>query len=237
MSASVYPASTAFNKPKRRPITATPTASRGHAAPSTSRERTLTDEQRMEIKEAFELFDTDHDGYIDYHELKVAMRALGFELKKAEVLKIVRDHDRDGDGLVEYAEFERVSECCGGAWARGGGERSRVLTRLARHAVTTYILARDPMEDIRRAFRLFDDDNTGKISLRNLRRVAKELGENLGEEELCVTARPRSCGVAVRDGVLTSPRVSLRQAMIDEFDLDQDGEISIEVGREGARGC
>lgn len=40
------------------------------------------------------------------------------------------------------------------------------------------------MEDVRRAFRLFDDDNTGRISLRNLRRVAKELGENLGEEEL-----------------------------------------------------
>jgi centrin-3 len=31
----------------------------------------ITDEQRHEIKEAFELFDTDKDGYIDYHELKV----------------------------------------------------------------------------------------------------------------------------------------------------------------------
>jgi centrin-3 len=52
--------------------------------------------------------------------------------------------------------------------------------------VTERLLARDPMEDLRRAFALFDDDKTGKISLRNLKRVAKELGENLGEEELCV---------------------------------------------------
>jgi centrin-3 len=70
----------------------------------------LTEDQKQEIKEAFELFDTDKDGSIDYHELKVAMRALGFDLKKAEVLKILRDHDKSNHGLMDYEDFVKISE-------------------------------------------------------------------------------------------------------------------------------
>jgi len=71
----------------------------------------LTDEQKQEIKEAFELFDTDKDGCVDYHELKVAMRALGFDLKKAEVLKLLRDHDKDNSGLMDFQDFAKISKC------------------------------------------------------------------------------------------------------------------------------
>jgi len=137
----------------------------------------LTDEQKQEIKEAFELFDTDKDGCVDYHELKVAMRALGFDLKKAEVLKILRDHDKTNHGLMDFEDFAKISTfpvCLA----------ERLATLMPLVPVSERILARDPMEEIRRAFQLFDDDNTGKISLRNLRRVAKEIGDRLEDDEL-----------------------------------------------------
>ena len=173
----------------------------------------LTDEQKQEIKEAFELFDTDKDGCVDYHELKVAMRALGFDLKKAEVLKILRDHDKTNHGLMDFEDFAKISTSSF-AWQSVGW----VLTPLV--AVSERILARDPMEEIRRAFQLFDDDNTGKISLRNLRRVAKEIGDRLEDDELYIFQRFWSLSFPFSDAPHN------RQAMIDEFDLDQDGEIN-----------
>ena len=67
--------------------------------------------------------------------------------------------------------------------------------------MTERILSRDPLEEIRKAFKLFDEDGTGRVSLRNLRHIAMELGENIDDDEL--------------------------RAMIDEFDLDGDGESKL----------
>ena len=41
----------------------------------------LTEDEVEEIKEAFDLFDTDGSGSIDPKELKAAMQSLGFEAK------------------------------------------------------------------------------------------------------------------------------------------------------------
>jgi len=65
----------------------------------------ISEEQKQEIKEAFDLFDSEGVGAIDAKELKVAMRALGFEPKKEEIRKILQDLDKAGEGMIKFEEF------------------------------------------------------------------------------------------------------------------------------------
>ena len=48
------------------------------------------------------MFDTEGLGQIDAKELKVAMRALGFEPKKEEVKRMINDIDREGKGVIDF---------------------------------------------------------------------------------------------------------------------------------------
>lgn len=118
----------------------------------------LSEEQKTDIKEAFNLFDTLGTGTIDTKELKVAIRALGFEPKKEEIKKMIQEVDSEGTGKLSFENFLRL--------------------------MTQKMTEKDSKEEIMKAFRLFDDDETGRISFKNLKRVATELGENLTDEEL-----------------------------------------------------
>lgn len=65
----------------------------------------MTEDQKQEIREAFDLFDADGSGTIDVKELKVAMRALGFEPKKEEIKKMIADIDKEGAGTIDFNDF------------------------------------------------------------------------------------------------------------------------------------
>lgn len=41
---------------------------------------------------------------------QVAMRALGFEVKKVDVLKILKDYDREGNGKITFEDFSEVGK-------------------------------------------------------------------------------------------------------------------------------
>jgi len=50
--------------------------------------------------------------------------------------------------------------------------------------MTPRIKDRSSREEIMKIFKLFDEDNTNKISLKNLKKVAQEIGENISDDEL-----------------------------------------------------
>ena len=53
--------------------------------------KTLNEREQAELKEAFDLFDHEKSGKLNIHELKVLMRALGFQVKKRDVVKCIHD--------------------------------------------------------------------------------------------------------------------------------------------------
>merc|ERR1712216_54853 len=131
---------------------------RKEASQRASQIKTLTDVQKNDLREAFELFDTDGSGSIELAELHTAMSALGFEPKKHEIQKMVNDMDKDGDASVDLEEFFIM--------------------------MAEMMNKKEGKAELLKGFKMFDDDNTGKISIKNLTKVAKELGETCSEQEL-----------------------------------------------------
>ncbi|CAM0949060.1 unnamed protein product [Alopecurus aequalis] len=61
-----------------------------------------------ELREAFGVFDRDHDGHISKEELRHVMISLGEKLTDEEVEGMIAEADLDGDGLVNFDEFVRM---------------------------------------------------------------------------------------------------------------------------------
>ena len=116
---------------------------------------------------------------MDVKDLRVAMRALGFDVSKEEAKSVAENiatPGKDGRVLITFDAFvETMSE------------------RLA---------GRDSKEEIGKAFALFDEERSGKISLKTLKKIAKDLGETMTDQEL--------------------------EEMIIEADGDGDGEVTLE---------
>ncbi len=120
----------------------------------------LTEDEVMEIKEAFDLFDSDKSGEIDVEELKNALKNLGIDAKNQTLANMMADLDKDKSGQIDFNEFIDM--------------------------MTAKMSDRDTREDLEKVFRLFlgDDDKADKITIKHLKRVARELNENMSDEEL-----------------------------------------------------
>ncbi|KAJ9460604.1 Caltractin [Diplonema papillatum] len=129
-----------------------------------------------QIKEAFNLFDADGSQAIDIEEFGLAMKGLGFKLSHGELEEMMAAIDKDNNSLIEYDEFNRM--------------------------VSEKMVTRDSEAEVMKAFKLFDIDNTGFVTVQNMVEVTKMLGENTPDD-------------VMRD-------------FVKEADLDGDGKLSFE---------
>jgi Ca2+-binding EF-hand superfamily protein len=122
----------------------------------------LNSEEVEEIRNAFQLFDTNNTGKISPADLKQAMQSLGFDTRNPTIYNMI-------------AELETND-----AAKQGGVSFDTFLD-----AVNYKLGDKESREGIRRIFDLFiDDPDTKTITINALKKVSKELGENMRPEEL-----------------------------------------------------
>lgn len=103
------------------------------------------------------MFDLQGSGTIDVRELKQAMQSLGFDSKNHTIYQMIADMESDNASSegnnIDFDEFL--------------------------HMMTVKMSDKESKEDIEKVFNMFDDKGKGSISFKDLKRVAKELGENM----------------------------------------------------------
>ena len=65
----------------------------------------LTDTQLADLRQAFDSFDTNHDGFIDRQEFHALLRKLDWDVSKEECLLDLEIADTEGDGYIGFKEF------------------------------------------------------------------------------------------------------------------------------------
>ena len=135
----------------------------------------FTKEQNRDLQTAFEIVDKDGTGNVDIKDLKVILRALGFEPQEDEIKKLLSTINRSDDeennkkgfssNTIDFEEFKKIMN----NKLRESEEIEQL--RVGFHSFTDQSIKKDP-------------NDAEFITLKSLREVANELREVINDEEL-----------------------------------------------------
>ena len=123
---------------------------------TTKKKPQYSEEQILEVKEAFNVFDSEQKGGLDARELKAAISALNIKITKDEIRNIYSDFGKDIREKITLDEFMEI-----------------VIPRLPDRHTKDYI---------QKIFQYFDLENTGKITARHLDEELKEIMEEADKD-------------------------------------------------------
>ncbi|CAF1048634.1 unnamed protein product [Rotaria sp. Silwood1] len=124
---------------------------------------TLTNAQRRELKDAFDVFDTDGSGKISHRELGNIFKALNVKVDDNQLKHLVNEMDTNGSGQIEFDEFCRVM-------------------------AETYFKSYS-QDELRVAFRQFDQDGSGYIQAQELESIMQKMGRRYNKDEIDAMVR------------------------------------------------
>ncbi|CCG84431.1 protein of unknown function [Taphrina deformans PYCC 5710] len=141
-----------------------------------AKEHNLDESDIVEIREAFELLASD-SATIHVSSVRSAMSALGLEPSLEESRQIT----------AHLTQLMSSQDSAG------------VTFDMFLDVVALKMTSRDKESEVDRAFELFDPKGTGKITIHDLRRIAKTLGETVKDQEL--TDMLEEAGGSYADGI------------------------------------
>ncbi|XP_073273322.1 probable calcium-binding protein CML46 [Primulina huaijiensis] len=66
-----------------------------------------------EVREAFNIFDANNDGFIDANELEKVINSMGFmRFSREDYQRMIMAFDYNGDGKIDFEEFVKLMQDC-----------------------------------------------------------------------------------------------------------------------------
>ncbi|XP_012810133.1 calcium-binding protein 1 isoform X3 [Xenopus tropicalis] len=127
------------------------------------KDRELRPEEIEELKEAFKEFDKDKDGYISCKDLGDCMRTMGYMPTEMELIELSQQINMNLGGHVDFDDFVELMG-------------PKLL------AETADMIG---VKELRDAFKEFDTNGDGEISMSELREAMKKLlGQQVGHRDI-----------------------------------------------------
>jgi len=118
----------------------------------------ITEQNMIELREAFSVFDLNQDGYISKDELTQAMTNFGHLVSNHEIEEMITLVDKDGNGLIDFKEFLDLMD--------------------------SNVLVQNVDQEMTNLFNYIDKNNDGFISEKELKEMLKGMGEKVKKKDI-----------------------------------------------------